>query len=370
MAHQEPSPSIPGVSIRPIGNYININGLWVADPGMSLPLSIAANSIEDVSHVNKFGRTLNADSGVLTDVWDGANATDDIDIWTPPTAARVHNISSTSAADAGTVLSSGVVTGGSATSIEDDGATFASDGVAIGDLVINDTLVRHAYVTAIVSETELATVIMRNGANPESNVFEAGQAYRVVTPASTGASVIDIHLGLDENFEEQREYVVLNGTNNVATANAYTRITRTEAHLYGSGLTNAGTLKATAVTDGTVTAQIQPGNGHTLMAVDTVPSGKVGYIAGYYASLTKASGASVQLDVSFLVREEVSVPTTGFNVNHSLSINDTGNSHVLHPFYPYFYVDERSDVKIQVNSSKNDAGATAGFDMILMNKVS
>jgi hypothetical protein len=50
--------------------------------------------------VNKFGRTTNADSGVLTDVWDGANATLNQPIWVAPTAARIHTLVSTSANDA------------------------------------------------------------------------------------------------------------------------------------------------------------------------------------------------------------------------------------------------------------------------------
>jgi len=48
---------------------------------------------------NKFGRTTNADAGVVTDVWDGANATDDQDIWIAPTEPRIHSLVSTSADD-------------------------------------------------------------------------------------------------------------------------------------------------------------------------------------------------------------------------------------------------------------------------------
>lgn len=48
---------------------------------------------------NKYGRSTNVDDGVDTDIWDGANATDDIDLWVAPTAARVHNIASSSAND-------------------------------------------------------------------------------------------------------------------------------------------------------------------------------------------------------------------------------------------------------------------------------
>lgn len=56
-----------------------------------------------VSHatgVNKYGRSTKVDSGVATDIWDRANATDLQIIWTAPTVARVHNIKSSSASDA------------------------------------------------------------------------------------------------------------------------------------------------------------------------------------------------------------------------------------------------------------------------------
>lgn len=73
-------------------------------------LDIARGLVTGVSHVNKFGTTSNADSGVVTDLWDGANATDDIDIWVAPTAARIHQIVSTSASDDGSPVGVGART--------------------------------------------------------------------------------------------------------------------------------------------------------------------------------------------------------------------------------------------------------------------
>ncbi len=46
--------------------------------------------------VNKFGETINADSGTKTDVYDESVT---VPIWTPPTQARTHQISSTSTDD-------------------------------------------------------------------------------------------------------------------------------------------------------------------------------------------------------------------------------------------------------------------------------
>ena len=50
--------------------------------------------------VNKFGRSTAVDQ-IPTDIWDYANVTQDQPIWLAPTAARIHNIASTSPADDG-----------------------------------------------------------------------------------------------------------------------------------------------------------------------------------------------------------------------------------------------------------------------------
>lgn len=63
-------------------------------------LLVARGLVDDHYSLNKFGRSDNVDSGVDTDIWDRANATNDQATWLAPTAARIHNIVSTSTADA------------------------------------------------------------------------------------------------------------------------------------------------------------------------------------------------------------------------------------------------------------------------------
>lgn len=60
---------------------------------------VAQGNVNGIVGVNKFGRSTNVDSGVDTDIHDGANSTTDLDIWVAPTAARVHNIKSDNAGD-------------------------------------------------------------------------------------------------------------------------------------------------------------------------------------------------------------------------------------------------------------------------------
>jgi hypothetical protein len=69
-------------------------------PHGSFQQDIALGNIPGRVPANKFGATNNADSGVATDVWDGANTSDNIATWPQPTAARSHSVASSSASDA------------------------------------------------------------------------------------------------------------------------------------------------------------------------------------------------------------------------------------------------------------------------------
>jgi len=62
-------------------------------------LEASLGNIPGKTTVNKFGETINADSGVATDIWDGSTTQP---IWLAPTAARVHTIVSTSNTDSDT----------------------------------------------------------------------------------------------------------------------------------------------------------------------------------------------------------------------------------------------------------------------------
>ena len=55
--------------------------------------------IPGYSVVNKFGRNIQIDSGVTADIWDGGYTASASLLWVPPTVARIHQITSTQAAD-------------------------------------------------------------------------------------------------------------------------------------------------------------------------------------------------------------------------------------------------------------------------------
>lgn len=76
----------------------------------SFALEAALGRIPGYGTLFKFGEALDCDSGVDTDIWDGADGVTSTDVWVPPTQARIHNITSTSIADDGAPLGTGLRT--------------------------------------------------------------------------------------------------------------------------------------------------------------------------------------------------------------------------------------------------------------------
>lgn len=123
------------------------------------------------------------------------------------------------------------------------------------------------------------------------------------TAGGTGARKIQIW-GLeswDQTSYDSTEIVVLDGTNNVLTSKSYVIIYRMRVTKVGNSATlnNIGTITATAVTDGTVTAAIRPGNGATDMAIFAIPKGWRALVHSWHIEVDKASGAAATVSFAF-----------------------------------------------------------------------
>jgi len=328
-------------------------------------LDVAEGDEGGSAAIAKFGEAPDIDTadGFLT-IWGNKAATlGDRGNYTPPTTARLHNIVSTSTADVGTVLSSGTVTTGTTTVLEDSSATFSTDTVAAGDLVLNDTNDSIGIVTTVDSETKLSILgVMRQAANGRANGANAnGDAYRIVTNGSTGASVIHID-GLDISRLEQEEFVVLNGTTDVATATAYVAMNRAKTFGVASTQDNTGTITATAQTDSTVTLQIQASENQTMQAVYTVPINKDGYIYRWWGALSKKGTASARIVLWVGILDGYHYPI------QPRSLNSTGNSSFSDRFSLPLFIPGGASVWVAADSDTNNIGVSAGFDVILVDK--
>ena len=323
-------------------------------------MEVAKGNIPGHSLVAKFGEVLELpNTGVFEDVWDAGGG------YVPPTQARIHNVASTGASaalDTGTVLSSGNATGGSLTTLVDLTASFSTDTVAVGDAVLNDANVEIAAVTAVTSETTLT--FLGSMRSPSSglfgNAFKAGDAYRIVTNASTGASIFHIGLSLDASFLDQEEFVVLNGASNVATVGSYIRQSR--ARVFGPGTTGAaGDITSTAVDDGTVSMQILGSNNQTLMAIFTVPANKIGYIVKWWGSMTRAVASATS---DFHLRGGT-LDGIGYLLQDR-SFTTTGSSQFTYDYTVPIPIPGGSDIWVEANSNANLVGVASGFDVILV----
>ena len=323
-------------------------------------VEVAKGHIPGHSLMAKFGENPDIPTGgAFEDIWDGGGT------YVPPAAAVAHNVTSTLAGDAGTVLSSGTATGGSLTTLVDSSATFSTDTVAVGDAILNDSNVQIAAVTAVTSETTLACLgSMRS---PNSGLFgkanAAGDSYRIVTDASTGASILHI-AGLNASFLDQEEFVVLNGGSDVATSGLYIRQHRARVFGAVTGTRRGAVGTVTSTTDdvaATVSCQIIAGNNQTLMAIYTVPANKTGFILNWWGSMSRAVASAVSDfhlrggpldDLQYLLQTR-SVTTTGksdFDYNYRIPIAIPGGS----------------DIWAEANSNANLVGVSSGFDILLV----
>ena len=234
------------------------------------------------SLISKFGENPLITVGGFETVWDGTGK------YIPPTQSRFHNVASDSDEDKGLLVSSGTATGGSVTSLVDSAGTFQTDLVAAEDIILNDEKMELGEVVAVLSETEIS--IARRMRDPHIGLdglgFAGGDAYRIARDDATGAAVIHI-IGLSTFFQDQEEFVILNGLADVQTVFSYPRQFR--ARIFTSANPAAiGTITSTTIgeTVETVSLQIIDGNNQTLMAIYTVPTNKIGIITRWWASMS------------------------------------------------------------------------------------
>jgi hypothetical protein len=187
-------------------------------------------------------------------------------------------------------------------------------------------------------------------------------------PAGAGARTIDIY-GLPTWGEREIiETVTINGTANVVTVSSFVIIHRMAVVTKGATSSNVGVIIASATVDGTVTAEINAGEGQTQMAIYGVPSIQDAYLTQYYASVNKSGGSVGTVNFRLLTNPEPDAQLTNFIIKHVIGTQSTGSSHFSHPFNPYKKFPGPCIIKIQGISNNADLEGSAGFDVILVDK--
>jgi len=163
----------------------------------------------------------------------------------------------------------------------------------------------------------------------------------------------------------------MDGTNDVATVNSYVIIHRMRVLVNGGTAVNVGTITATAQTDATVTAQINPSKGQTAMAILGIPSIQNFYMTQFGISINKGSGGAGAREADCLLlccENPVEVNTT-FTTKFLTGKATTGTSNgAPMSFFPFKKFPGPCILKLQCTSDANNTDITGSFDGILLDK--
>jgi hypothetical protein len=155
---------------------------------------------------------------------------------------------------------------------------------------------------------------------------------------ATGAQQVIIW-GVDENWDNQTEVVVMDGTSTVTTTSQWIGINRVSIYKAGTGLKNDGTITVTATTSGYNMASMPAEEGTTQQLLFYVARNHQFNAEWLYFNATKVGGSSPTVTLKGLVYSDVA--TAEFEVYRD-TIDTADNEHIdLKPPLP-FVIGEKS----------------------------
>lgn len=282
-------------------NFVNVavndsGALLTSDYGTE----VALGAFPNVGINKKFGRNPDIGSGSTPeDVWSGGGLYTGFNC----VAAQTLEFFSSSASDTGTLIDSGVATGGSETTLLDSAATFLAAGVLVGDLVINDLQSVHGIVSSVDSETQITMFDITDGEIVDF-AFEPGDAYRIARATSTGAAVCKVASMLDANYDSYSEYIILNGVSAVDTVGTYLRQSSGRVILAGSSGANDGQITGRQKTTTANITMVMPVlAGRTAICCETVPRGEKWVVKNLKVQMARSNGTPGSASPRFQTRK-------------------------------------------------------------------
>lgn len=170
-------------------------------------------------------------------------------------------------------------------------------------------------------------------------------------PGSSGASQIWLQ-GLNSNYEMQAEYITLNGTSAVTSANEYLRVFKTRVTGAGSTGYNEGVISTINFLGGTTLSICQIQEAESEEAIFTVPANNTLYITSWKAAENSNKGS----EVSIWVR-----PYSQQVWQKRRTINLINNIFQYYFDFPGI-VSEKSDVEIRAKGVLAGANINAKFE--------
>lgn len=227
-------------------------------------------------------------------------------------------------------------------------------------------------------QTTATDIWDRADATPTQQIWVAPTQARVHNLVSTsgnddlagsGARRVQVYGLTSWSTAEVNEIVDMDGITPVGTTNEYVIIHRmiVRPDSAGVGATNAGTITATAVTDATVTAQINIGEGQTQMAIYGVPSCCTLAIKSFSASQLRATaGATVATDITMMVNEQPDTDVDFFVTKETDALYGAGSTVWERTYDPPKTFAGPAIVKFQATASAADVDLSVSFDAYLV----
>ena len=180
------------------------------------------------------------------------------------------------------------------------------------------------------------------------------------TALGTGARSV-IVIGLDVNYVEQSDVVVMSGTTPVQLPRQYFRINMVELVSAGTGRVNAGTINIRNTGAGTIRAIMPLGTGSSQQAVYTVPAGHTFLIRSTIGTINLTSG----IDKNVTIGTHVRLANGTSRRRGQFSLSSIVPFHLTSDFV--FPLPEKTDVSLEVTfTATNDVNVTAGFTGVLI----
>lgn len=181
------------------------------------------------------------------------------------------------------------------------------------------------------------------------------------TSGGTGANSIIVY-GIDSTRTARTEVVTLNGLTPVVTATTWLGINRMAIYLSGSGGVNAGKITATAVSGGSVQAEIPLGEGTTQTGFFFIQANHTALMDWLVININKIGAGN---DPVVTIKAWVTSFVSGSKYEvfrHSIDTAVENTIQILPPLP--FVVGEKSIIEFQATTDKNDTIVTIRFSMI------
>jgi len=165
--------------------------------------------------------------------------------------------------------------------------------------------------------------------------------------AGTGLQTLQI-FGLDGNFDEVDEEVIMNGLTIVTTVNSYLRVHDLRGVSAGTSGNNEGDITATASIDGSIQNEMLGGSNASQSLQYTIPNGKTGAAT----KLTFSDAAGDAMIFSFFTRLFGGL----FTIQN---VEQIAGGTFEFSFEPFTSLQEKTDVRLIANQSSGGGSTTS-----------